>query len=336
MEPEFHWETWRQPLIFLITAGVVVPLFRRLRVSPVLGFLIAGALLGPFGAGRLAEKFPVFSMVTIGGGAGAAQLAELGVVFLLFMIGLELSWDRLMRMRRLVFGLGAAQVVVTTALLTLQVGAWLDLGPGRALICAAALSMSSTAIVLSVLSETRRLNTTAGRAAFAVLLFQDLMVAPLLFMVPLLDAKSGPLDSAQLFWTWAPAVVALFVLVAGGRLVLRPLFQLVAAAGSTELFMAACLLVVVGASVASGASRTRAKSRCEPVERKNRPSSRPWKGAIVTSISRRNSVSASSRPAMKAPSPIDRPAEAMATLAPTTTRRQAAMKSSVEPAAATS
>ena len=250
MDTEFHWETWRQPLIFLITAGLVVPLFRRLRVSPVLGFLIAGALLGPFGAGRLAEQFPVFSMITIGGGAGAAQLAELGVVFLLFMIGLELSWDRLMRMRRLVFGLGAAQVVVTTALLTLQVGAWLDLGPGRALICAAALSMSSTAIVLSVLSETRRLNTTAGRAAFAVLLFQDLMVAPLLFMVPLLDAKSGALAGSQLFWTWAPAVLALGALVAGGRLVLRPLFQLVAAAGSTELFMAACLLVVVGASVA--------------------------------------------------------------------------------------
>jgi len=254
MEPEFHWETWRQPLIFLVTAGVVVPLFRRLRVSPVLGFLIAGALLGPFGAGRLAEKFPALSHVTIGGGAGAAQLAELGVVFLLFMIGLELSWDRLMRMRRLVFGLGAAQVLVTTALLTLEVGAWLELGPGRALICAAALSMSSTAIVLSVLSERKRLNRTAGRAAFSVLLFQDLMVAPLLFMVPLLDAKAGALAGAQLFWTWAPAVAALFAIVAGGRLVLRPLFHLVAAAGSTELFMAACLLVVVGASVASASA----------------------------------------------------------------------------------
>ncbi len=254
MEAEFHWETWRQPLIFLITAGVVVPLFRRLRVSPVLGFLIAGALLGPFGAGRLAETHPFFGKISIGGGAGAAQLAELGVVFLLFMIGLELSWDRLVRMRRLVFGLGAAQVVVTTALLTLQVGAWLELGPGRALLCAAALSMSSTAIVLSVLSERKRLNRTAGRAAFSVLLFQDLMVAPLLFMVPLLDAKSGHLAGAQLFWTWAPAVVALFALVAGGRLLLRPLFHLVAAAGSTELFMAACLLVVVGASVASAAA----------------------------------------------------------------------------------
>ncbi|MFO1137048.1 MAG: cation:proton antiporter [Rhodoblastus sp.] len=251
MEAEFHWESWRQPLIFLLTAGVVVPLFRRLRVSPVLGFLVAGALLGPFGAGRLAEKFPWAANVTIGGGAGAAQLAELGVVFLLFMIGLELSWDRLVRMRRLVFGLGAAQVAVTTALLTLQVGAWLDLGLGQALLCAAALSMSSTAIVLSVLSERKRLNRTAGRAAFAVLLFQDLMVAPLLFMVPLLDAKSGAVGGAQLFWTWAPAVAVLFAIVAGGRLVLRPLFHLVAAAGSTELFVAACLLVVVGASVVS-------------------------------------------------------------------------------------
>ncbi|MFO1167000.1 MAG: cation:proton antiporter [Rhodoblastus sp.] len=254
MEAEFHWEAWRQPLIFLLTAGVVVPLFRRLRVSPVLGFLIAGALLGPFGAGRLAQTYPWFGHVTIGGGPGAAQLAELGVVFLLFMIGLELSWDRLMRMRRLVFGLGFAQVVVTTALLTLQVGAWLDLGLGRAVLCAAALSMSSTAIVLSVLSERKRLNRTAGRAAFSVLLFQDLMVAPLLFMVPLLDAKSEALAGAQLFWTWAPAVLALFALVAGGRLLLRPLFHLVAAAGSTELFMAACLLVVVGASVASASA----------------------------------------------------------------------------------
>lgn len=254
MDAEFHWETWRQPLIFLLTAGLVVPLFRRLRVSPVLGFLIAGALLGPYGAGRLAEKYPWAANITIGGGAGASQLAELGVVFLLFMIGLELSWDRLVRMRRLVFGLGFAQVAVTTVLLTLQVGAWLDLGLGRAVLCAAALSMSSTAIVLSVLSERKRLNRSAGRAAFAVLLFQDLMVAPLLFMVPLLDAKSEALAGAQLFWTWAPAVIALFALVAGGRLLLRPLFHLVAAAGSTELFMAACLLVVVGASVASASA----------------------------------------------------------------------------------
>lgn len=254
METSFNWEPYREPLLFLVTAGVVVPLFRRLRVSPVLGFLIAGALLGPFGIGRLAETYPALRNFTIGGGAGAAHLAELGVVFLLFMIGLELSWDRLVRMRRLVFGLGAAQVALSTAILTFQIGLWMNLGLARAVLSAAALSMSSTAIVLPVLAENKRLNRASGRTAFAVLLFQDLMVAPLLFIVPLLDNKGGPIDSLQLFWTWAPAVVALFVLVAGGRLLLRPLFQLVAAARSTELFMAASLLVVVGASVASASA----------------------------------------------------------------------------------
>jgi len=106
MEQSFHWGTYREPLIFLMTAGLVVPLFRRLRVSPVLGFLIAGALLGPYGIGKLAKIWPWLNALTIGEVEKAAHLAEFGVVFLLFMIGLELSWERLVRMRRLVFGLG--------------------------------------------------------------------------------------------------------------------------------------------------------------------------------------------------------------------------------------
>jgi monovalent cation:H+ antiporter-2, CPA2 family len=254
MEQAFHWETYKEPLIFLMTAGLVVPLFRRLRVSPVLGFLIAGALLGSSGIGRLAQKWPWLSALTIGEVEKAAHLAEFGVVFLLFMIGLELSWERLVRMRRLVFGLGAAQVAACTAVLTLLLAAWMDIPFGPALIAAAALAMSSTAIVIPVLSERRRLNRAAGRASFSVLLFQDLMVAPLLFIIPLLESKGAPVSGLRLLWTWAPAVVALFALVFGGRVLLRPLFQLVAAARSTELFVAACLLVVVGASVASAAA----------------------------------------------------------------------------------
>ena len=250
----FHWEVYREPLIFLLTAGVVVPIFRRLRVSPVLGFLFAGALLGPSGVGKLAQKWPALGVVMIGDVERAAELAEFGVVFLLFMIGLELSWDRLMRMKRLVFGLGATQVALTTAILTLLISAVLDLGPGPALVCGAALAMSSTAIVIPVLSERRRLNRAAGRAAFSVLLFQDLMVAPLLFVIPLLNNQLAPVSGLRLFWTWAPAVIALFAIVFGGRVLLRPLFHMVAAARSTELFMAACLLVVVGASVASAAA----------------------------------------------------------------------------------
>jgi monovalent cation:H+ antiporter-2, CPA2 family len=251
---DFHWATYKEPLIFLMTAGVVVPLFRRLRVSPVLGFLIAGALLGPSAAGKLSERFSWMSTIAIGDVERTAHLGEFGVVFLLFMIGLELSWDRLQRMRRLVFGLGAAQVAVSTAVLTVLISAWLDLGLSPALICGAALAMSSTAIVIPVLAERRRLNRAAGRAAFSVLLFQDLMVAPLLFIIPLVSNQRGSISGMQLFWTWAPAVAAMFALVAGGRLLLRPLFHMVAAARSTELFVAACLLVAFGASVVSAAA----------------------------------------------------------------------------------
>ena len=254
MEQAFHWYNYKEPLIFLATAGLVVPLFRRLRVSPVLGFLIAGALLGPYGIGKLTTTWPWLGALTIGEVEKAAHLAEFGVVFLLFMIGLELSWERLVRMRRLVFGLGAAQVALSTLVLTLLIAVWMDMQLGPALIAGAALAMSSTAIVIPVLSERKRLNRASGRASFAVLLFQDLMVAPLLFIIPLLESKGAPVSGMRLFWTWAPAVAALFVLVFGGRVLLRPLFHLVATARSTELFVAACLLVVVGASVASAAA----------------------------------------------------------------------------------
>ena len=254
MPHAFHWEAYREVLLFLVTAAVVVPLFRKLRVSPVLGFLAAGAILGPYGLGRLAPKHAWLETITISNVERAAQLAEFGVVFLLFMIGLELSWDRLVRMRRLVFGLGGAQVLVTTLVLTELLRQWFDLRLGPAFVSAAALSLSSTAIVIPVLAERKRLNRASGRTAFAVLLFQDLMVAPLLFVAPLLANRNSAVSAIELFWTWAPAMAAVFALVLGGRVRLRPLFHLVASARSTELFMAACLLVVVGASVATAAA----------------------------------------------------------------------------------
>lgn len=254
MASHFNWQIYREVLLFLVTASVVVPLFRKLRVSPVIGFLAAGAILGPYGLGRLARDHPFLANVTISQVERAAELAEFGVVFLLFMIGLELSWDRLVRMRRLVFGLGGAQVLVTTLVLTELLRQAFDVRLGPAFIAAAALSLSSTAIVIPVLAERRRLNRTSGRTAFSVLLFQDLMVAPLLFIVPLVASRSVAISGVELFWTWAPAMAAVFVLVLGGRLLLRPLFHLVAAARSTELFMAACLLVVVGASVLTAAA----------------------------------------------------------------------------------
>ena len=239
----------REVLLFLATAGVVVPLFQRLKVSPVIGFLGAGVLLGPHGLGGLSDQ-PWLDVFQLQNTQRIAQIAEFGVVFLLFMIGLELSYERLARLRRLVFGLGAGQVALSTLVLGEIAGLTFGLPPGAALVVGGALALSSTAVVIPVLAERRRLATTAGRAAFAVLLFKDLMVAPLLFAVSMAGERGGG-TGADMLYAVLPAMAALALLVAGGRLLLRPLFHQVALARSTEFFMAACLFVVVGTGVAS-------------------------------------------------------------------------------------
>jgi K+:H+ antiporter len=246
-------DTYREVLLFLGTAGVIVPLFRRLRISPVLGFIGAGMALGPFGLGRLAKDVPWLASLTIGNIDQIGIVAELGVVFLLFMIGLELTWDRLVRMRRLVFGFGVLQVVASAAALG---GVALLLGQSAtaALVIGGALAMSSTAIVLPVLAEYKRLNSTAGRASFSVLLFQDLAVAPLLIMVSALATTGGTSSLLTGLWPLVLAIAAVGAVVLVGRLLLRPLFQLVAQAHSTELFVAACLLVVIGTGAVMAAS----------------------------------------------------------------------------------
>ncbi|HEY1735847.1 MAG TPA: cation:proton antiporter, partial [Methylovirgula sp.] len=176
-------------------------------------------------------------------------IAEFGVVFLLFMIGLELSWQRLVRLRRLVFGFGLIQVFGCAAALA-GLAFLIKTPPAAALILGFALALSSTAIVIPDLADRKKLGTSTGRAIFSVLLFQDLMVAPLLFMVMMLAARSGDIVSV-LGYFLLPAIVGLSLIVLLGRLIMRPFFHLVAAAGSTEFFMAACLLVVVGAGVLS-------------------------------------------------------------------------------------
>jgi len=246
-------ENYKELLLFLATAGVIVPLFGRLKLSPVFGFLAAGIVLGPFGLGALAKDVSWLSAVSITDVGQIAPIAEFGVAFLLFMIALELSWNRLIGMRRLVFGLGALQVVVSAAALAI-IASWLGQSPASAAVIGSALAMSSTAIILPSLAERKRLNTTAGRASFAVLLFQDLSVAPLLFMVAMLGTREGTGLGTGLLYALTPAVVALVGLAGLGRLVLRPLFQMVAATRSNELFVAACLLVVIGAGLITALS----------------------------------------------------------------------------------
>ncbi|RAK57736.1 cation:proton antiporter [Phenylobacterium deserti] len=241
---------YKDVVLFLATAGVVVPLFRRWRISPILGFLAAGVALGPFGLGRLAADVPWLGAFTIDNPVEVAQLAEFGVVFLLFMIGLELSWDRLRRMRRYVFGMGALQVALCGGLI-----AWaaLMLGqpPGAAFAIGSALALSSTAIIMPLLAERKRQHSLAGRATFSVLLFQDLAVAPILITLTLLGRREAPVFSADLLLAFAPAVLGLAGLFAVGRLLLRPMLRSVAKAKSEELFVAACLLVVIGAGLIS-------------------------------------------------------------------------------------
>ena len=242
---------YNDALVVLGTAGILVPILSRLGFSPVLGYLAAGALLGPLGLGSLSQSFPLLSWFTIGDYGDVAGIAELGVVFLLFLIGLELSLPRLLTMRRLVFGVGGLQVLVTTALLA-AAAAYSGKTLPEAIILGASLSLSSTAIVLELLSKQERMKTTAGRASFAVLLAQDLAVVPILIFIGLLAAGPQGAVLGSLAKAFMQAVVALAVIVLFGRFLLRPLFRLVASTRSSDLFIATALFVIIAAGVVAG------------------------------------------------------------------------------------
>lgn len=234
----------RDLLLFLAAAGVIVPLFHRLRISPVLGFLAAGVLLGPFGLGRLAGDVPLAGYLTISDPDEMAAVAELGVVLLLFMIGLELSLERLKRLRRFIIGLGGLQVGVTAAAVA-GVAAALGLPLSAAVVLGLALALSSTAVVLPVLAERESHDTPSGRLSFAVLLAQDLALVPILFGIGALSSRGEAGFAAELLGKFAPVAVVFGALIVSGPLILRPLLAAAARAKSRELFVAACLLVVL-------------------------------------------------------------------------------------------
>ena len=241
---------YKEALIVLGAAGIVIPLFHRLHVSSVLGFMLVGVAVGPFGLASFAPYLPWLSAITISEPESIEPIAHLGVVLLLFMIGLELSFERLKVMRRLVFGLGSLQVVLCAALLA---GVAVLLGDSRisAAVIGLALAMSSTAVVVQVLSEEKRLNTATGRSSFAILLFQDLAVVPVLLVLAALGPTKHAGSAAGFSLAVAQALLAIAAIVALGRLVLRPLFRSVARTRSPELFAAACLLVVIATGLAT-------------------------------------------------------------------------------------
>ena len=241
-------DAYSDALVVLGTAGVVVPVVRRLGITPVLAYLRAGALVGPFGLGSLIKSAPILHWFTVVDAKNVEGFAELGIVFLLFLIGLELSYGRLMAMRRLVFGLGILQVLLTTVVLA-GFAVLAGYEPGVAMIVGTNLSLSSTAIVLELLSSQGRLTTSVGRASFSVLLAQDLSVIPILLFISILGSGSDGSVLASMIKALVQAVVALTIIAAVGRLVLRPLFRLVATVRSSELFIAAVLFVIIGAGV---------------------------------------------------------------------------------------
>ena len=222
--------------IYLAAATVAVVLSRKLGFGAVLGYLFAGVLVGPWCLRLITNVDNIL------------HFSEIGVVFLLFIIGLELQPSRLWVLRRTVFGLGSLQVLITGAVLT-GVARWFSLDWAPAILIGFGLSLSSTAFVLQMLAERKELTTAHGRAAFGVLLFQDLAVIPLIALVPLLASDGPSMRSALHFEEILKAVLVLVGFVVGGHYLLRPILRLVASAQIHEIFTAAALLVVLGAAV---------------------------------------------------------------------------------------
>ena len=225
----------QESIVYLLAAIIMVPISRRLGLGSVLGYLAAGIVIGPFGAKLIQDPEHIL------------HFAELGVVFLLFIVGLELKPSRLWVLRRMVFGLGATQVIVTAVVIALV--AWSLGQPGNAaFIIGPILALSSTAFVLQMLSEKKQLSAIHGRAAFSVLLFQDLAVIPLIAILPLLGAQAS-LDDGITFTQIGTMIVTIGGLIIGGRMLLRPVLKMAARSEIPEIFTATALLVVISAAL---------------------------------------------------------------------------------------
>ncbi len=224
-------------IVILLSAAVIaVPLFQSLGLGAIPGFLVAGVVLGPSGLGYI-ENYDEIS-----------HLAELGVVLLLFVIGIEIKPSRLWRMRGLVLGLGSLQVLITGGLITIIVHEFLNPSWEVSLLIGLALALSSTAFVLQLLRERKLLSSEYGRPSVAILLLQDLAVVPLLAFVSLMATPELTI-AEDVFFALAEALVILFLIIVAARYILNPLFNLLARYGSSEIFTASALLLVLGSAL---------------------------------------------------------------------------------------
>jgi len=224
-----------ESIIYLLAAVIAVPLSRRLGFGSVLGYLAAGIIIGPFGFAFIRDSEHIY------------HFAELGVVFLLFIVGLELKPSRLWVLRRMVFGLGAAQVFASAIIISVLAWAF-GFSTNAAIVAGLVLALSSTAFVIQMLSEKKQLGASHGRAAFSILLFQDLAAIPLIALLPLLGV-SASLDDGINFVQVGLMVATIGGLIIGGRYLIKPILNIAARSGIPEIFTATALLLVIGSAL---------------------------------------------------------------------------------------
>lgn len=236
-------------LVILGAAGLVIPAFARFRINPVIGFILVGALVGPAGLGSMIQQAPWLYYITISEPDAIEPFAEFGIILLLFSIGLELSFRRLWTMRKLVFGLGAAELLLSAVAIGLALHL-LGQGWTGSIGLGLALALSSTALVLPIAGP----NTTVGRTAFAMLLFEDLALVPIIFFLGALAPYAQEAGWDGLIRTAWQGGLTIAVMLVLGRFLLPSLFGQAARTKSPELFLAASLLVVMLASIATTAA----------------------------------------------------------------------------------
>lgn len=240
MAGDFGGHGYKDALVILGAAGIVIPAFARLRISPVIGFIIVGMIAGPFGLGALAAERPWLGAITITDPPGVEPFAEFGIILLLFAIGLELSIKRLLAMRRTIFAMGAAELTLSALAIALSLRLFGQSLPSAAML-GIALAMSSTALVLPISGMT----SPVGRTAFAMLLFEDLALVPLLFLF----GSTAPITELPIVFLKGTAIIGGMLIA--GRWLLPLLFAQAARTKSPELFLAISLLVVILASMAT-------------------------------------------------------------------------------------